>query len=156
LERLWNLAAGFTREDDTLPVRLLTEPLPDGPAAGHVVGLSPMIEEYYRARGWDATGVPSRRKLDQLGVPALLGEGVMGAFSEPSPGSLSRAAEPAGGPGQGWRPSAGSGGGAAVLPDRDPHAAPSDPGSPGPEPGSDGPPDSPRATGKGERHLRSV
>ena len=63
LERLWNLAAGFTRADDTLPPRLLTEPVPEGPAAGRVVELAPMLDEYYRARGWDAQGVPSQRKL---------------------------------------------------------------------------------------------
>ena len=33
-ERLFNLAAGFTRADDTLPPRLLHEPVPAGPSAG--------------------------------------------------------------------------------------------------------------------------
>ena len=38
-ERLFNLAAGFRRADDTLPRRLLEEPVATGPAAGHVVDL---------------------------------------------------------------------------------------------------------------------
>jgi len=68
LERLWNLAAGFTREDDTLPQRLLAEPLTSGPSAGHVVELEPMLDEYYRARGWDRCGVPSQEKIGALGL----------------------------------------------------------------------------------------
>ncbi len=27
-----------------------------------------MLNEYYAARGWDPQGVPSRRKLEELGV----------------------------------------------------------------------------------------
>ena len=58
-ERLFNLRAGFTRADDTLPARLLHEPVAAGPCAGHVVDLEPMLEEYYRNRGWDERGVPT-------------------------------------------------------------------------------------------------
>ena len=35
-ERLWNIAAGFTKDDDTLPKRLLEEPLKSGASKGHV------------------------------------------------------------------------------------------------------------------------
>jgi aldehyde:ferredoxin oxidoreductase len=68
LERLYNLREGFTFADDNLPERLLSEPLPEGPAAGHTVDLQPMIKEYYRFRGWDSMGVPSAKKLAQLGL----------------------------------------------------------------------------------------
>jgi aldehyde:ferredoxin oxidoreductase len=44
-ERLFNLAAGFTRADDTLPHRLLHEPVPAGPSTGQVVDLPPMLDE---------------------------------------------------------------------------------------------------------------
>ncbi|MHA2055167.1 MAG: aldehyde ferredoxin oxidoreductase family protein, partial [Candidatus Hodarchaeales archaeon] len=37
LERIYNIREGLTRADDTLPKRLLEDPLPDGPAKGHVV-----------------------------------------------------------------------------------------------------------------------
>jgi aldehyde:ferredoxin oxidoreductase len=67
-ERLFNLAAGFTRADDTLPPRLLTEPVPSGPSAGQVVDLSPMLDEYYISRGWDEAGVPLAAKLERLGL----------------------------------------------------------------------------------------
>lgn len=72
-ERLWNVAAGFTRADDTLPARLLAEPLPAGPAAGRVVDLEPMLDEYYRARGWDVQGVPRPDKWAALGLDELAG-----------------------------------------------------------------------------------
>ena len=65
-ERLFNLRAGFTRADDTLPARLLHEPVAAGPCAGRVVDLEPMLEEYYRNRGWDERGVPTAAKLDDL------------------------------------------------------------------------------------------
>jgi aldehyde:ferredoxin oxidoreductase len=67
-ERLFNLAAGFSRADDTLPRRLREEPVSAGPAAGHVVDLSPMLDEYYTCRGWDAAGRPGDRKLTRLGL----------------------------------------------------------------------------------------
>ena len=67
-ERLFNLAAGFSRADDTLPPRLLHEPVPAGPSAGQVVDLPPMLDEYYISRGWDGDGVPSAAKLERLGL----------------------------------------------------------------------------------------
>jgi len=67
-ERLFNLAAGFSRSDDTLPRRLLEEPVTEGPAAGRVVDLAPMLDEYYIARGWDTDGRPRPAKLERLGL----------------------------------------------------------------------------------------
>ncbi len=68
LERLFNLREGFTRKDDTLPPRLLKEPMPEGPAKGHVVELEPLLEDYYRARHWDNHGVPTPELLERLGL----------------------------------------------------------------------------------------
>ncbi len=68
LERLFNLRAGFTSKDDTLPERLLKEPMPVGPAKGHVVKLEKMLPEYYELRGWDENGVPTKAKLKELGL----------------------------------------------------------------------------------------
>lgn len=67
-ERLFNLKAGFTGKDDTLPKRMLEEPMPDGPAKGKVVPLDKMLREYYRLRGWDSNGVPTPEKLKELGL----------------------------------------------------------------------------------------
>lgn len=66
LEKLFNLRAGFSKKDDTLPPRLLREPLPAGPAAGKTVPLDEMLGEYYRLRGWDEQGQPTKEKLAAL------------------------------------------------------------------------------------------
>jgi aldehyde:ferredoxin oxidoreductase len=71
LERLYNLREGFTRADDTLPRRLLEEPVPEGPSKGWVSHLPEMLDEYYRFRGWDENGVPTQRKLEELGLQDL-------------------------------------------------------------------------------------
>jgi len=61
-ERIWNMErdfnnkAGFTSKDDTLPPRLLNEPVKTGPAKGLVSKLPEMLPKYYAARGWDADG----------------------------------------------------------------------------------------------------
>jgi aldehyde:ferredoxin oxidoreductase len=71
LERLWNLKAGFTAKDDTLPQRLLKTPHTSGPAQGVVVHLDVMLPVYYEKRGWDANGVPTREKLAELGLASV-------------------------------------------------------------------------------------
>lgn len=69
VERLFNLREGLTPQEDTLPWRMLNEPLPDGPAKGQVVNVEPMLDEYYAARDWDrSTGYPSESKLRDLGL----------------------------------------------------------------------------------------
>lgn len=71
LERMYNNREGFTRKNDCLPPRLLNEPVADGPSRGWVNKLEPMLEEYYRARGWDQNGVPRQAKLEQLELADL-------------------------------------------------------------------------------------
>jgi aldehyde:ferredoxin oxidoreductase len=72
LERLYNNREGFTAKDDTLPPRLLTEAPTDGPSKGWVSNLEPMLKEYYRTRGWDENGVPTHKKLTELGLAELV------------------------------------------------------------------------------------
>jgi len=67
-ERLFNLKAGLTGEDDTVSRRMLEEPMSTGPAEGNVLRLGEMLPEYYRLRGWDEGGVPSAEKLSELGL----------------------------------------------------------------------------------------
>jgi aldehyde:ferredoxin oxidoreductase len=69
-ERLWNLAAGMTKDDDTLPKRLLEEPLKSGASKGHISKLGEMLPEYYEQRGYDKDGVPTREKLKELSLQA--------------------------------------------------------------------------------------
>ncbi len=68
LERLYNLREGFTKDDDTLPDRMLNEPVSTGPSKGFTVGLAQMLEEYYAFRGWDKNGVPKTEKLKELSL----------------------------------------------------------------------------------------
>ena len=68
LERQFNLLAGFTIEDDSLPTRILTEPAPSGSAKGLVCRLDEMLPEYYKLRGWDLKGVPLVETLARLGL----------------------------------------------------------------------------------------
>jgi aldehyde:ferredoxin oxidoreductase len=72
LERLYNQREGFTAKDDTLPSRLLTEAPLDGPSKGWVSQLGPMLKEYYRTRGWDENGMPTKHKLAELGLLNLM------------------------------------------------------------------------------------
>ncbi|SFB83926.1 phenylacetaldehyde:ferredoxin oxidoreductase [Polaromonas sp. OV174] len=73
-ERIWNMerefnnAAGFTKADDSLPKRLLTEPAKTGPAKGKVNQLAEMLPKYYAARGWDSEGVPTAATRTRLGL----------------------------------------------------------------------------------------
>ncbi|MDL1896547.1 aldehyde ferredoxin oxidoreductase, partial [Anaerolineae bacterium CFX7] len=67
LERLFNLRAGFTAADDKLPDRMY-EPVPGGPRAGSRAELQDHLQTYYQLRGWDERGVPTREKLDELGL----------------------------------------------------------------------------------------
>ncbi|MCK9217845.1 MAG: aldehyde ferredoxin oxidoreductase family protein [Firmicutes bacterium] len=68
LEKLFNLEAGITGKDDTLPSRLLKEPIPEGPAKGLVAQLDVMLKEYYELRGWDEESVPTIEKLEELAI----------------------------------------------------------------------------------------
>jgi aldehyde:ferredoxin oxidoreductase len=72
LERLYNLREGFSQADDTLPERLLAEPVAAGPSQGHTVRLAGMLAEYYQFRGWDEQGVPKAPKLRELGLNDLV------------------------------------------------------------------------------------
>jgi len=68
IERMFNLDAGIGKEQDTLPKRLLREPIPEGPAKGQVHRLDELLPEYYKIRGWDENGVPTDEKLAELGI----------------------------------------------------------------------------------------
>jgi aldehyde:ferredoxin oxidoreductase len=74
LGRLLNIREGLRRADDRLPERILSEPHPDGAAAGKAVGAEAMresLDEYYRLRGWDAEGVPTEETLRRLSLTGL-------------------------------------------------------------------------------------
>jgi aldehyde:ferredoxin oxidoreductase len=68
MEREFNLRAGLTMKDDTLPPRLTKEPAKAGPAKGLVNGLDKMLPEYYALRGWSVEGVPTAETRARLGL----------------------------------------------------------------------------------------
>jgi len=75
LKKLFNVRAGWSREDDTLPARCLDEPLADGPGTGERLTrdeLDLMIGGYYAARGWTADGSILDEKLRKLGLDRFL------------------------------------------------------------------------------------
>ena len=73
-ERIWNMerefnnAAGFTKADDSLPKRLLTEAAKSGGSKGQVNHLAEMLPKYYAARGWDSEGRPTAETKARLGL----------------------------------------------------------------------------------------
>jgi len=68
LERMFNMRAGLTGADDTLPKRLLEDPAPSGNAKGKVSELGKMMPEYYAARGWTKEGMPTNETLNRLAL----------------------------------------------------------------------------------------
>lgn len=74
LERIFNVREGCRRTDDTLPKRLLTEPIPDGPLKGRGVTheeIEEMLDQYYGIRNWNRhTGIPTPEKLARLKLTA--------------------------------------------------------------------------------------
>jgi len=67
LERLINLRQGLTAADDTLPKRLTAE-LQRADDPDSKVKLDQMLGAYYKIRGWDRQGVPTKKRLQRLGL----------------------------------------------------------------------------------------
>jgi aldehyde:ferredoxin oxidoreductase len=81
-KRLFNLREGWTREEDWLPDRFLSESLEL--ESGRTATLTPvrletMISSYYRGRGLEPTGIPSPSTLSELELQTLLDSEQIGA-----------------------------------------------------------------------------
>mgnify|MGYP000308387444 CR=1 FL=1 len=71
VEKAFNLREGCERKDDYLPQRFIDDPLPDGPSKGQVFEMDLLLDDYYKARGWDPeSGFPTEKKLLDLGLKA--------------------------------------------------------------------------------------
>jgi len=73
IERLFNLREGVSKKDDTLPERMFTLPIPEGPSKGAVVNKADFdreLDAYYDAWGWTRDGIPTKETLAALGVKA--------------------------------------------------------------------------------------
>ena len=77
LERAFNVREGFGRKEDTLPQRMLTEPLHtrEAPGEGQIVrNQDKFLDNYYWLRGWTKAGFPSPEKLKELGLDFVLND----------------------------------------------------------------------------------
>ncbi len=68
LERMFNLSAGITPDQDTLPRRLLEDEIVDGPSKGSITHLDVLLPEYYNLRGWGVDGIPTAERKALLGL----------------------------------------------------------------------------------------
>ena len=68
LKRLYNIRLGLRRKDDRLPERILSTPRRDEGTGDYTPDLEPMLDEYYRVRGWDNDGVPKPETVERLGL----------------------------------------------------------------------------------------
>ena len=69
--RMFNVRDGFSRKEDTLPGKIMVEPLKFGVSKGEVISqgdLDTMLDEYYEARNWTNNGIPTPEKLKELGL----------------------------------------------------------------------------------------
>lgn len=78
-ERAWYLKRGLqflfgsTAQEDQVPPRIL-EPVEEGPHAGSVPDFELMKREFYELRELGEDGLPTREKLDKLGLSYLAGK----------------------------------------------------------------------------------
>jgi aldehyde:ferredoxin oxidoreductase len=67
LERHMNVLMGITKADDTLPGRFLTE-AETKHSVKSVVPIEPMVNAYYRKKGYNKEGIPTPRLLASLDI----------------------------------------------------------------------------------------
>jgi aldehyde:ferredoxin oxidoreductase len=75
LSRLFNLHAGLTAADDSLPKRIFKDKLATGPHAGRLLphkDFMAMRQSYYSKMGWDDEGVPLPDTLEKLGLKEFI------------------------------------------------------------------------------------
>ncbi len=69
VEKAFNVREGIRRKDDTLPQRFFVEKVtPWGIEGLNEAKFQAMLDEYYKFRGWDEEGIPTKKKLDELNL----------------------------------------------------------------------------------------
>jgi aldehyde:ferredoxin oxidoreductase len=71
LERMFNIREGFSRIDDSYPKRITTEKLASGTASNQIFEAETLLNDYYKVRGWDENGIPTKAKLNELGLDSI-------------------------------------------------------------------------------------
>jgi aldehyde:ferredoxin oxidoreductase len=72
LKRMFNVRRGISRKDDFLPFRFLTLKRGEGESADALPPLGAMLNEYYEYREWSEEGIPTKKKLTELGLEECL------------------------------------------------------------------------------------
>jgi aldehyde:ferredoxin oxidoreductase len=73
LERAYIVREGFRRKDDTVPRRMLEEPVADSHIPPIGKNLDIMLDDYYQQRGWDIeSGIPKQEKLRELDLDFVI------------------------------------------------------------------------------------
>ncbi|MGQ9459782.1 MAG: aldehyde ferredoxin oxidoreductase family protein [Candidatus Bathyarchaeaceae archaeon] len=71
LEKAYNIREGWTKKDDYPSPRIMNDPIPSGVAKGSFVSkkeFETMLSAYYDFRGWTSDGIPTQKKLIELGL----------------------------------------------------------------------------------------
>lgn len=71
LTRGINVIRGISRADDYPPERVFCDPIPSGPLKGKLLQreeYDELLDTYYRLRGWNDDGIPTKKNLTRLGL----------------------------------------------------------------------------------------
>jgi aldehyde:ferredoxin oxidoreductase len=77
LQKAFNVREGWERSMDTLPYRMLNEPIINGNSKGNFISqleFERMLDDYYTARGWSLEGIPTKAKLVFLDLDDIVDE----------------------------------------------------------------------------------
>ena len=73
LQRLVNVRDGITRKDDSLPPKMMQPSIIGGRAGKTPFAFDKMLDDYYKLRGWDENGIPTKESLSLLGLEDYIG-----------------------------------------------------------------------------------
>jgi aldehyde:ferredoxin oxidoreductase len=68
LQRLINVRDGIRKADDSLPPKMLQAAVVGGRAGKAPLNFDKMLMDYYKLRGWDDSGIPTKESLNSLGL----------------------------------------------------------------------------------------
>jgi aldehyde:ferredoxin oxidoreductase len=75
LTRAFNVRNGISRKDDAWPERFFEEPISEGPMKGRTLirdEFNKMINDYYELKGWDENGIPTSKRLSEIGLADIV------------------------------------------------------------------------------------